>query len=138
MLPAESDTYSYKRLFSDLLGRKNLSLSSAPGLTVSKPIFFSPRRKAPCAGLQPQWGVVRGADQERAGLGPQQLHHPSEQLGEALMVPRAGVPQCRRVPAEQRHQRQLPGAREREQPRAEIHLPALRGQGLPLQDQHCL
>lgn len=134
MLPAESDTYSYRRLFR----LEEPIFVSAPGLAMPKHIFFFPRWKAPCAGLQSQWGVVRGADQERAGLGPQQLHHPGEQLGEAFLVSRTGVTERCRVPPEQRHQRQLPGAGEREQPGAAVHLAQVRRTRLPLQDQHHL
>lgn len=97
---------------------------------------MSSRREVACARLQPQWRVVRGADQEWPGLGAVQLHHPRQQPGEAQLVPRACVAQRRRVPAQLGHQRELPGPREREQPRAEVHISAVRGEGLPLQDQH--
>lgn len=82
--------------------------------------------------------MVRSPDQERPRLGPQQLHHPREQLGEALVVPRAGFTECRRVPPQQWDQWQLPGAGEREQPWTEVNLAAIRGKGLPLQDKHCI
>lgn len=40
MLPAHSDTCSYRRLFNDLLAGKNLSLSSVPRFAMPKYIFF--------------------------------------------------------------------------------------------------
>lgn len=69
------------------------------------------------------------------GLGAQQLHNPFEQPGEALLVPRPHLAQCGRVPAQLGDQRQLPGAGEREQPGAAVHLGAVRGEGVPLPHQ---
>lgn len=69
-------------------------------------------------------------------LGAKQLHHASEQPGETLLVPRTCVTQCSRVSAQQFDQRQFPGAREREQPWAAVHLAQVRGARVSLQDQH--
>lgn len=86
--------------------------------------------------LQQVGGMVRGARHLRPGrLGAVQLRDAGQLAWEALVVPRADLAQRRRVPAELRHQWQLPGAREREQSRPAEHLAALRGQSLPLPHQ---
>lgn len=109
-----------------------------PGLPCLNVLSFVLRWKAPCPGLQPQWGMVRGPNEERTRLGTQQLHHPGEQFGEAFLVSWTGVTERCRVPSEQWDQRQLSRAREREQSWPEIHLPAIRGKGVPLQNKHCV
>ena len=96
------------------------------------------RWEAACARLQPEWRVERSALQERPGLGALQLHHTSQQSGEAQLVPRARVPQRRRVPALIPHQREFPGPGKREQPRAAVHISALWRESLPLPHQHLL
>lgn len=69
------------------------------------------------------------------GLGPVQLRDARQLLREALVVPRAYISQCGRVPAQLGDQRQLPGAGEREQPWPAEYQLAVRGPRLPLQDQ---
>lgn len=98
---------------------------------------FLLRWKAPGLRLQSQWGMVWSPNQKWPRVGPKQLHHTSQQSGEAFLVPRTRVPQCRRIPTEQWNQRQLLGAGEREQPWPEVHLTEIRREGVPLQDQHC-
>jgi len=45
-------------------------------------------------------------------LGSEQLRGAGEQPGQVQLVSWPGLPQCGRVPTEQWHQRQFPGARE--------------------------
>lgn len=110
-------------------------VQSDPFSLVSPPAC---RWEAACAGLQPEWRVEWSALQERPRLGALQLHHTSQQSGEAQLVSRACVSQRCRVPALLPHQRELSGPGKREQPRPAVHISALRGESLPLQDQHLL
>lgn len=82
--------------------------------------------------LQQERRLVRGALSRPGGVGAVQLRDPRQLAGEALLVPRAHLPQRGRVPAQLGHQRQLPGSRVRELTGAAQHLAPLRGPRLPL------
>ena len=85
--------------------------------------------------LQQVRGMVRGPLRPgQRGLGALQLRDPRQLPGEALLVPRPHLQERCRVPPLQRDQRQLPGPRVGVLAGAEVDLPAVRGQGLPLQD----
>lgn len=68
--------------------------------------------------------MVRGqkGEEQQDGMGAFQLRHTLQQSGEALVVPRTNLAECRRVPAQQRHRWQLPGAGQREQSRTAVDI----------------
>lgn len=79
--------------------------------------------------------MVRGSQRgRRRRMGPLQLRHTGQLVGEALVVPRSNLQERGRVPSQLRHQRIVPRPRVRVLAGPAVHLVAIRWQSVPLPD----